>query len=131
MPTLHSHRLRTWCMAAACLLMSAEAPLAHHSFSMFDYGLPTELDGTVQEFRYINPHCFIILKAKGADGHVATWTLEGMPPSSLERDGWTRTTLRPGDQIKVTISPLRSGANGGMWTPESVHFRDGRTVAGR
>jgi hypothetical protein len=109
----------------AVLVGSNSTALAHHSFSMFDYGAPTDLEGTVQEFRYTNPHTFIILRAKGA-----TWTLEGNSPSTLERDGWNRTTLKPGDQIRLTVSPLRSGGAGGMWSPGSVHFRDGKT-AGR
>jgi hypothetical protein len=103
--------------------------MAHHSFSMFEFAAPTELDGTVQEFRYTNPHSFIVLKVKGTDGRVATWTLEGMAPASLERDGWNRNTLKPGDQIRLTVSPLRSGGTGGMWNPQALRFRDGRTVA--
>jgi hypothetical protein len=96
---------------------------------MFEFAAPTELDGTVQEFRYTNPHSFIVLKVKGTDGRVATWTLEGMAPASLERDGWNRNTLKPGDQIRLTVSPRRSGGTGGMWSPQALRFRDGRTVA--
>src|SRR3984893_5275649 len=95
--------------------MTGGAALAHHSFSAFDLGTPTEVEGTVQEFKFINPHSYIVLKAKGADGRATTWTLEGMPPSFLERDGWTAKTLKPGDQIRLTVSPLHSGAGGGMW----------------
>jgi hypothetical protein len=109
--------------------MTGGQALAHHSFSMFDFGMPTELEGTVLEFKFINPHSYIVLKAKGQDGKATTWTLEGMPPSFLERDGWGAKTLRPGDQIRLTVSPLRSGAAGGTWSPEWVHFHDGKTVA--
>ena len=109
----------------AGLVGSGSTAQAHHSFSMFDYGTPIDLEGTVQEFRYTNPHTFIIPRTKGA-----TWTLEGNSPSTLERDGWNRMTLRPGDQIRLTVSPLRSGGAGGMWSPNSVHFRDGKS-AGR
>jgi hypothetical protein len=116
-------------LTGGALLMAGDAALAHHSFSMFEYDASTELEGTVQEFRYVNPHTFIILKVNGKDGRGETWTLEGMAPSSLEREGWTRATLKPGDQIRLTISPLRSGAAGGMWSPEGIRFRDGKTVA--
>jgi hypothetical protein len=111
-------------------MMTGDAALAHHSFSMFEYGTSTELEGTVQEFKYVNPHSFIILRVKATDGRAATWTLEGSAPSTLERDGWTARTLKPGDQIRATISPLRSGAAGGMWEPQGIRFRDGKT-AGR
>jgi hypothetical protein len=96
---------------------------------MFEYGTSTELEGTVQEFKYVNPHAFITLKVKGKDGRVETWTLEGQPTPMLEREGWTARTLKPGDQIKLTIQPLRSGATGGSWTPQELHFRDGKPVA--
>jgi hypothetical protein len=111
------------------LLMTGRAVSAHHSFSMFEYGSSIEIEGTVQEFRYVNPHSFIVLKVKEKDGRVATWTLEGQPTAMLEREGWTRSTLKPGDQIKATIAPLRSGATGGSWTTQELRFRDGRAVA--
>jgi hypothetical protein len=117
------------CLVGGTLFMTGDAALAHHSFSMFEYGSSVELDGTVQEFRYVNPHAFIVLKVKGKDGRVETWTLEGQPTAMLEREGWTRATLKPGDQVRMTVAPLRSGAAGGQWTPQELHFRDGRAVA--
>jgi hypothetical protein len=124
-------------LVSACLrggtllisLLAGDAALAHHSFSMFEYGSSVELEGTVQEFRYVNPHAFIILKVKGKDGRIETWTLEGQPTAMLEREGWTRATLKPGDQLKMTIAPLRSGATGGQWTPQELRFRDGKAAA--
>jgi hypothetical protein len=83
----------------------------------------------VQEFRYTNPHSFIILKVKRADGRVATWTLEGMSPSNLQLDGWTNKSLKAGDQIKLMVYPLKSGGTSGMWNPQSAHFHDGKVVA--
>jgi hypothetical protein len=117
------------CLISGALVMMGDSALAHHAFSMFEYGSSAELEGTVQEFKYVNPHAFIILKVKGKDGRIETWTLEGQRTAMLERDGWTRATLKPGDQIKLTIAPLRSGANGGSWTPQELHFRDGKAVA--
>jgi hypothetical protein len=111
------------------LVMTGDGALAHHSYSMFEFGSSVEMEGTVQEFKYVNPHAFIILKVKGKDGRLETWSLEGQPPAMLERAGWTARTLKPGDQIKATIAPLRSGANGGSWTPQQLHFRNGKAVA--
>ena len=117
------------CLLGAVLVTTGDNALAHHSFAVFEYGTSIQIEGTVQEFKYVNPHAFIILKVKGKDGRVETWTLEGQPTAMLERDGWTNRTLKPGDQIKATISPLRSGGTGGSWTPQELHFRDGRAVA--
>ncbi len=117
------------CLVGETLIMASRPATAHHSYSMFEYGSPIEIEGTVQEFRYVNPHTFIVIKVREKDGRLATWTLEGQPPAMLERDGWSRGTLKPGDQIKLTVAPLRSGAAGGSWTPQLLHFRDGRAVA--
>jgi hypothetical protein len=126
-------KLFSGCLLAAgligALVLTRDGALAHHSFSMFEYGSNTEIEGTVQEFRYVNPHSSIILKVKGKDGRVETWTLEGQPTAMLEREGWNSRTLKPGDQIKATIAPLRSGATGGSWTPQELRFRDGKAVA--
>jgi hypothetical protein len=117
-----------WLAGIALVLAASSAP-AHHSFSMFDFSLSTELEGTVQEFRYTNPHTMLLLKVKGQDGKIATWNLEGMGPTALEGRGWTSHTLKPGDQIKLTIWPLIGGGTGGVWYPQWVRFRDGRAVA--
>jgi len=118
----------TICLIGA-LMAARDAATAHHSLSAFDIVGSIELEGTVQEFRYTNPHSYIVVKAKGPDGRVATWTLEGVAASSLQRDGWTNRTLKPGDQIRATVSPLISGGAGGSWTPQGIRFRDGKTVA--
>jgi len=114
------------------LLTAPGSAGAHHSLSAFDGFNPIELDGTVQEFRFSNPHSYIVMKAKGPDGRVATWTLEGSAASTLERQGWSNRTLKPGDQIRAEVSPLASGGAGGSWDTQAIRFRDGKTVtAGR
>ena len=110
------------------LLSGGSAAIAHHSFSMFNMEIPTELDGTVQEFKYSNPHTYLILKVKGSDGHTTTWQLEGESPTTLAREGWSSKTLKPGDQIRLTIWPARAGGNGGVWYSKWTHFHDGKAV---
>ncbi len=111
------------------LVAASGSTWAHHSLAAFDIVGSIELDGTVQEFKFTNPHSYIVMKAKGPDGRVATWMLEGVAASGLERDGWNNRTLKPGDQIKATVSPLLSGGAGGSWNPQGIRFRDGKTVA--
>ncbi|HEY6258686.1 MAG TPA: DUF6152 family protein [Xanthobacteraceae bacterium] len=109
-------------------LATGDAARAHHSFAIFDIQHPLELRGTVQEFKFTSPHSFIILEVKAADGSTMLWKLEGASPSILARDGWSSQSLKSGDEITLTIDPLRSGAPGGAWTGQKINFRDGRPV---
>jgi len=102
--------------------------MAHHSFAMFDQDNPIELEGIVQEFKYTNPHTFILLQVKGPDGSVTVWNLEGATPGALARDGWSSKTIQAGDELKMKVAPLRSGAPGGMWTLEGTKYRDGKAI---
>jgi hypothetical protein len=98
---------------------------AHHSFAMFDSDHPLELVGTLVQFKYTNPHTFIVLEVKNADGSSTEWSLEGGSPSALIRDGWTSSTIKPGDGLKITVKPLRSGAPGGAWDMQTITYQDG------
>ena len=115
-------------LAGGAVLAAGHAALAHHSFAVFDIEHPLELQGTVQQFKFSSPHTFIVLEVKGDDGTTATWNLEGASPSLLARNGWSSESLKSGDQIKVSIDPLRSGAPGGAWIGQRVIFSSGRPV---
>jgi hypothetical protein len=114
----------------AAMFVAAGAAQAHHSFAMFDQEHPIELAGTVVEFRYTSPHSFILIEVKGADGTSTVWNLEGPSPSILSRDGMSAKTIKPGDELVLTIDPLRSGAPGGSWSLIKTRFKDGRPLAG-
>jgi hypothetical protein len=117
-------------VAALITSVLAGAPaFAHHSFAVFDTQHPLELAGTVHDFRFTSPHAIILLEVKSADGQITVWSLEGASPNLLMRDGWTRDSLKSGDEIRLTIDPLRSGAPGGAWISQRVEFRSGRPVA--
>jgi len=115
-------------LTVATLVWTACAALAHHSFAMFDTANPIELEGVVKEFKYVNPHSFIVLEVKEKDGGVTIWNLEGGAPTALAREGWSKATLKPGDEIKLTIDPLRSGAPGGAWSPAKIKFKNGEPI---
>ena len=121
-------RKLTALVVAGGLMALGGAAIAHHSFAMFDQENPIELAGSVQEFKFTSPHTFIVLEVKADDGSTMIWTLEGASPSFLVRDGWSSQSLKSGDQIKLSIDPLRSGAPGGAWTSQRVTFSDGRPV---
>jgi Family of unknown function (DUF6152) len=115
-------------LVAVALVVTGGHAGAHHSYAMFDKENQIELEGVVQEFKFTNPHTFIYLAVKQADGSTQTWSLEGLSPSGLVRDGWTGKTLKAGDEIKLKIAPLRSGAPGGAWSASQISFRDGRPI---
>ena len=115
-------------VGAAFLAMGAPAS-AHHSFAMFDALHPKEISGTVKEFRFVSPHTILIVTVRGEDGVEKDWILEGGAPGLLTREGMTSKSLKPGDEITVTINPLHSGAEGGSFQPLQVHFKDGRPVS--
>ena len=115
-------------LTSAAAIAMAGATMAHYSFAMFDQENPIELEGIVQEFKYTSPHTFILLQVKGPDGSVTVWNLEGATPGLLLREGWSSKTIKGGDELKMKVAPLRSGAPGGMWTPQGTQYRDGTAV---
>jgi hypothetical protein len=112
----------------AGFLAASGAALAHHSFAMFDQEHPMELKGTVTEFKFTSPHTFVLLDVKGTDGTSTVWNLEGASPSALVREGWSSKTLKAGDELKMTINPLRSGAPGGAWSEKKTEFTSGQPI---
>jgi hypothetical protein len=104
------------------------AAAAHHSIAVFDQSHPIELVGTVREFRFTSPHAFILLEVLDKESHKVVWNLEGDSPNSLAWGGWSYQTLTPGDELRVTIFPLRSGAPGGAWHPARSKFKDGSPI---
>jgi hypothetical protein len=105
------------------------AAAAHDSIAVFDQAHPTiELVGTVREFLFTSPHTFIRLEVRDKDSHEVVWNLEGNSPNGLAWGGWSHDSLRPGDQLRLTIYPLRSGAPGGAWNLALTRFRDGSPI---
>lgn len=99
---------------AAALLAAASSADAHHSMAMFDLKTKKEFSGTVREFQWTNPHCYVQLIVKNDKGQDEEWSLEMAAPAYLQAKGWKAKIIKPGDRISVSIWPLRSGAHGGM-----------------
>lgn len=96
-------------ISAACLMLSVSA-MAHHGAASFDNEKVLTLKGTVTEWLWANPHCFLKLNAKDETGTVRTWNLETGNPTDITGAGYRRTTFKPGDEVTVTITPVKSGA---------------------
>ena len=113
-------------LGAASLLAASSSALAHHSYAMFDTNKVLKLTGVVQTFSWTNPHSYIEIQAPDASGAAQKWGVECTSPSVLVRAGWKSTSLKPGDQVTISIHPLRSGELGGSFV--AVQLPDGRTL---
>ena len=109
------------------LLLAAAPVFAHHGFAAeFDRTRPLKLRGTVVKWEVTNPHSWIQMDAKGDDGKVVTWMIEGGSPNNLYRLGFTKDSLPPGSEIVVDgyqAKDLSTRAVG-----KSVTFSDGRKL---
>jgi hypothetical protein len=102
-------------IALAALFLAAVPAAAHHSFAMFDQRKIMTLEGTVTEFQWTNPHAFIEIDVSGERGQVRHWSIELNSPNNLRRQGWSRSSLKPGDKVTLRINPLRDGKAGGLF----------------
>jgi Family of unknown function (DUF6152) len=103
--------IRGAAFTASALLICISAS-AHHSFAMFDMTKTVTLHGTVKEFQWTNPHCFIQLLVPAADATVE-WSIELNSPGAQYRGGWRPGTLKPGDVITVVIHPTKASSAAG------------------
>jgi hypothetical protein len=102
---------------------------SHHSPSMFDRNSEITLTGTVREFQWSNPHSYIQLVVKSDDGSEQEWSIEMGANAYLHNLGWKPSTLKPGDDLIVTITPLRNGSPGGLLM--NITTTEGNPVGGR
>ena len=114
-------------LAGAGLVCGAASAAAHHAFAAeFDAKKPLKLQGTVARMEWINPHTWIHLDVKKADGKVERWMIEGGPPNALYRRGFTKDSLPVGAQIVVEGFRAKDGSLRG--NGRDITFADGRKL---
>jgi hypothetical protein len=95
--------------------MLAGVAAAHHGRAGYDTaGNGKVVKGTVSEYRWLNPHVFIVWDAKDEKGNVVKWTGEFSSPSSMLSEGMSRSTFKVGDEISVTVIPAKAGQPYGL-----------------
>ena len=110
----------------AVILRAPEA-VAHHSFAAeFDAEKPVTLKGAVVKWEMMNPHGWITMDVTGSTGEKVRWMVETSNPNGLMRLGWTKNSLKPGDQITVEAYRAKDGSN--TANAARITLADGRSV---
>jgi len=98
--------------ASALLCCVAQRAQAHHSFAAeFDATQPVTLHGTITKMEWINPHSWLHIDVKNADGTTTAWMIEGATPNTLLRRGFTREAVKAGTEITIVGFRAKNGAN--------------------
>ena len=113
---------------AGCLLFASSTQVfAHHSGAAeFDVNNHIELTGVVTKIEWTNPHAHFYMDVKDATGKVSNWNLELASPNVLVRNGWSRHSLKEGDQ--VTVTGLRAKDSSTVGHANTITFPDGRKL---
>ena len=101
---------------AVALVIFSGVMFAHHgSIVSYDITKMITMEGTVTEFQWRNPHVYVMYDVKDAEGKVVNWGAETHSPIVCEnQDGWTKSTLKPGDKITISVFPSKIGTARGL-----------------
>jgi hypothetical protein len=121
--------LAIWFVMGAALFLVSSTAWGHHGTPLY-YGKDTiTLHGTITEFAFVNPHSQIYFDVKGEKGDVQHWAAECASPGLLRRNGFNRDSLKPGDQVTITVHPGKSGDTIGSFV--KVVLPDGKELPTR
>lgn len=117
-------------IAATLLAACTSAAYAHHSFAVhFEAEANKEVSGVVDRFQFANPHGMLFFTVTDANGVKAQWRAETNSPNILRRRGWSKDSLKAGDEITVLGFPARDGTN--YMRISKITFADGRELVGQ
>jgi len=114
-------------LAALFGFLVVTVPLfAHHGNAAYDMSKTTSYKATVTDFLYTNPHTQVYFDVTNDKGNVEHWVAETTNPGMLNRVGWTRDSLKPGDQVTLIANPNKVGAR--VVFLQKVLFSDGKEL---
>lgn len=94
----------------AVLALGARPALAHHGGAAFDQTKTQTLTGTVTRMDFVNPHVVVYFNVQGADGATTEWSGWLTAPNKLQRAGWDKSTLKPGDKVTISGNQQKNGS---------------------
>jgi len=126
-------RQRVKCVPAVLgvLLLAASAAFAHHSVAgQFDTSKPVTLMGTISKVNWMNPHIYVFLDVKEANGSSTQWALETLPTAMMRKAGLSKESMMgsPGEVVTVLAVPARDGTQHLAWVTK-ITYADGRYYA--
>jgi hypothetical protein len=101
-------------LVAACFVLFSSPISAHHGTSGYEMEKVITLNGTVTSFNWSNPHCLVHIDVKDGKGDVKDWIVELAAPTLMTRNGWTKDSLKPGDEVIAETHPAKNGATTGL-----------------
>ena len=113
------------CMAIGLALFAVQIE-AHHSFSMFDQEKMITVAGTLKEFEFTNPHCWLHVNVTDpGTGKTSEWAFEMGSVGQIVAQGWKADTVKVGDKITIEAHPMKDGSRGGQY--QGAKLSDGRS----
>jgi hypothetical protein len=111
-----------------CAFLAGSFPaFGHHGNSAYDMSKTVPMKATITKFEYSNPHTQVYYDVTDDKGDVEHWVAETTNPAMLNRVGWSRDTLKPGDQVTLFVNPNKVGAK--VTFLQKVVFADGKELS--
>jgi hypothetical protein len=115
---------------AACVLAVPAPSRAHHgATNVYDTSKPVMLKGTITKFEWTNPHNQIYFDVKDDKGNVTHWVAATEPPQVMLERGWTRRSLKAGDEVTMYVFAAKNGAPVG--NVQRIVLADGKELTTR
>ena len=115
-------------LLTVCFLAVSVPLAAHHGSAGYDMDKELVMKGIVMEWLWANPHCFLKYDTTDDAGNVAHWAVEVSNPTDMAKRGWSKQSLKPGDEVTVTVRPAKNGAPVGQLL--KVGLPNGKSLIG-
>ena len=101
-------------VSLTAIVLTLSVPVfAHHGNAALDVGKKVTIKGTVTEWLWANPHCWLKVDVKDESGKVVNWVGETNNAADMIEKGWSKSTLKVGDEVSVTMEPVKNGKPAG------------------